>query len=136
MKKALTQTSRAILTSIPTLFGVLSLTSLVIVVVPHEFYTRIFIDNYFVDSFIGALVGSIAAGNPMTSYIFAGEMTEKGISTIAITAFLVTWVTVGIVQLPSELEALGTKYAITRNAVGFISAILIALITTFIMLFI
>ncbi len=135
-KKALKQTTSAIIVSLPTLIGVLLLTSFAIEAVPHDFYTRVFVGNKIVDSFIGAAVGSVAAGNPMTSYIFAGEMMDRGVSMVAITAFLVTWVTVGFVQIPAEIEILGKKYALVRNAVGFISAIVIALITIFIMLFV
>lgn len=134
--KALKQTVGAIIMSFPTLVGVLLLTSFAIVAIPHDFYTRVFVDNYFVDSFVGAVVGSVAAGNPMTSFVFAGEMTARGISMVAITAFLVTWVTVGVVQLPAEIEAMGAKYAIVRNVVGFFSAIIIAIVTVFIMSFI
>jgi len=32
----------------------------------------------------------------------AGELTKLGISLAAITAFILAWVTVGIVQLPAE----------------------------------
>jgi uncharacterized membrane protein YraQ (UPF0718 family) len=134
--KALKQTAGAIIMSFPTLVGVLLLTSFAVVVVPHDFYTRIFIDNNFVDSFIGAVVGSVAAGNPMTSYIFSGEMMERGVGMVAITAFLVTWVTVGVVQLPAEIEMLGKRYTLIRNGVAFASAIIIALITVFIMQFV
>lgn len=115
--------------SFPTLIGILLLTSFIIIVVPDKLYTRVFIDNYFVDALFGAIVGSIAAGNPMTSYVLSGELLERGVSMIAVTAFLVTWVTVGIVQLPAEMMMLGKKFAITRNIVSFVSAIFIAFLT-------
>jgi len=49
----------------------------------------------------------------------------------AITAFIISWVTVGIVQLPAESLMLGKKFAFTRNIVSFITAIIIAILTVF-----
>ncbi|WP_218185238.1 hypothetical protein [Methanogenium cariaci] len=45
------------------------------------------------------------------------------------TAFIVAWVTVGIIQLPVEMNILGKRFAIARNLCGFILAILIAILT-------
>lgn len=58
----------------------------------------IFTGNFFFDTFFGALVGSVAAGNPITSYIIGGELLSKGVSMFAVTAFILAWVTVGIVS--------------------------------------
>ena len=128
-KQALQQTISAIKMSLPTLVSVLLLTSFIIVVIPKSFYSHIFAGNYFLDSFFGAIVGSIAAGNPMTSFIISGELMARDISMIAITAFIVSWVTVGFVQMPAEIVMLGKKFALTRNLVSFISAIIIAFLT-------
>jgi len=48
---------------------------------------------------------------------------------LAVTAFLVAWVTVGLVQLPAEVMMLGKKFAIIRNITAFIFAIIVAIIT-------
>ena len=56
----------------------------------------------FRDTVIGSAIGSIAAGNPIMSYIIGGELMKEGVSLFAITAFIVTWVTVSIVQFPAE----------------------------------
>jgi hypothetical protein len=50
---------------------------------------------------------------------------------VAMTAFIVSWVTVGLVQLPAESLMLGRKFAFTRNIVSFITAIIIAILTVF-----
>jgi uncharacterized membrane protein YraQ (UPF0718 family) len=135
-KKALKQTIDAIKMSLPTLVGVLLLTSFVVVVIPKNFYTRVFMDNYFIDAFLGGIIGSIAAGNPMTSYVLAGELLERNVSMIAIVAFLVTWVTVGLIQLPAEIVMLGKRFAIVRNVVSFVSAIIIAFLTVITLIFV
>ncbi len=129
VKKAAKQTLGAIKMSFPTLVGILLLTSFIITVVPDDMYTRFFIGNNIVDAFLGATVGSIAAGNPMTSYVIGGELLGNGVSMIAVTAFILTWVTVGTVQIPAEIVMLGKRFTWTRNIASFVSAIIIAFLT-------
>ena len=83
--------------------------------------------------FIGGVIGSISIGHPITSYIFGGEMLKQGVSLIAVTAFLVAWITVGIIQLPAESAILGKKFAFLRNFTAFISAIIVGIITVVIL---
>jgi len=115
----------------PILIGVLMLVALVVAAVPKEFYAVLFTGNVFIDSLAGALFGSIAAGNPMNSYIIGGELLKNGISMFAITAFMVAWITVGVVQFPAESLMLGKRFAVVRNLVSFAFCIVIAVITVF-----
>jgi len=132
-KTAIVKASRAMYRSLPIILGVLILISLANVLVPKNFYTILFRGNLFLDPFIGSLLGSILAGNPITSYIISGELLKQGISLIAVTAFIVSWVTVGIIQLPAEIMLLGKKFAITRNVTAFFLAIIVAIITILIL---
>ena len=113
----------------PILIGVLMLLALVATLVPNSFYGRIFVGNPIIDPLIGATLGSIAGGNPLTSYVIGGELRSQGISMLAITAFIVAWVTVGIIQLPAEGLMLGRRFAVTRNLIGYLSAVVIAILT-------
>ena len=117
----------------PVLLGVLLLIALVLTAVPKDFYSKFFTGNNFLDPLVGATFGSIAAGNPLTSYVIGGELLEQGISLVAITAFIISWVTVGIVQLPAESLMLGKRFSIIRNLVSFVSAIIVAILTVFIL---
>ena len=127
------KTKKTIITTIPLVVGVLLLISLLNLLLKSSWLIKLFQQNIFADSFIGAIIGSLAAGNPITSYILAGEFTQVGIGLAAITAFILAWVTVGLVQLPAESMMLGKKFAIFRNILSFISAILIGLITQIIL---
>ncbi|MCD6472488.1 permease [Candidatus Aerophobetes bacterium] len=131
MKQAIIKTLRSFKQILPILVGVLLLISLITTVIPKHFYNKIFIGNKVIDSFIGAIFGSISAGNAINSYIIGGEMLQQGVNMTAITAFIISWVTVGIVQLPAESLMLGKKFAFTRNIVSFITAIIIAILTVF-----
>jgi len=79
------------------------------------------------------MIGSISAGTPIVSYILGGEMLKQGISLIAVTAFLVTWVTVGFIQIPAESIILGKRFAIWRNLSAFVLSIIVAFATVLIL---
>jgi len=102
--------------------------SVVMALAPRSFFSRVFTGG-FLDPVIGAGIGSIAAGNPITSYILGGELMKHGVSLEAVTAFLVAWVTVGLVQLPAEGVMLGRRFAVVRNLVSFVLAIAVGVLT-------
>ena len=81
------------------------------------------------DILCGAGFGSILAGNPINSYVIGGELLEHGVSLFAVTAFIIAWVTVGLVQLPAEMSALGKKFALIRNVLSFVLSIAISIFT-------
>ena len=113
----------------PMLTGVVLLVGLAKALIPNSAYGYFFSHNMLVDSFIGAGVGSVLAGNPVTSYILGGEFLHSGISLVAVTAFIVAWVTVGIVQFPLESSLLGRRFAVLSNVTSFILSIIVAVIT-------
>ena len=132
-KDALRKSARSMWMSFPILLGAVLLVSLSSALIPKEAIARFFSAIPFVDSLIGGALGSILAGNPITSYIIGGELLEQGVSLAAVTAFLVAWVTVGLVQLPAESMLLGKRFAIVRNIVSFVFAVVVAYVTVGIM---
>ena len=133
MKQSIIKAVKGLWKAFPMILGTILLISLISTLIPKSFYTNVFSKNVVSDSFIGSLVGSISAGNPITSYIFGGELLTQGVSLIAVTAFLVAWVTVGIIQLPAESTILGKKFALLRNISAFALAIIVAIITIIIL---
>ncbi len=131
IKQALLKTLNNFKQSLPILMGVLLLIALINTLIPKNIYAKIFTGNAFIDPFIGALMGSVFTGNPITSYIIGGELLKQGISLFAVIAFILSWVTVGIVQLPMEIQTLGKKFAITRNIISFITVIIISVLAVF-----
>ena len=130
LKKSAIKSVKSIINMLPIIIGIVLLVGLLKTFVPNSFYAKIFIGNKIIDSITGAFFGSILAGNPITSYILGGEMLKQGIALVVVISFLIAWVTVGIVQIPLEIKTLGKKFAITRNIIAFFSAIIIAIITT------
>lgn len=128
-KQAFLKTVQSFKKSLPILLGVILLLALATTLIPKNLYSKIFTGNQIIDPLIGALVGSVAGGNPLTSYIIGGELRLQGINMLPITAFIVAWVTVGIIQLPAEALMLGKRFAIIRNMISFVTAIFIAILT-------
>lgn len=94
---------------LPIIIGMLLLTNLVVTVFPEELSAGLFGLSDLLDALMGASVGSIASGHPMASYLLGGELLQSGVSLIAVTALIVSWVSVGIVQLPAEILMLGVR---------------------------
>ena len=117
--------------SLPVIAGILLLVGLLNTFLPKSFYVSIFHKNVFLDTLSGSFMGSILMGNPITSYVLGGELLKQGISLLAVTSFLVAWVTVGVIQFPAEMIMLGKKFAILRNVFSFIFSIIVALVTVY-----
>lgn len=131
--KASKSAARALGNSLPVIFATILLVSLLVNLIPSSFYPKVFSGNILIDPFIAAILGSISTGIPIISYIISGELLAQGISLIAVTAFIVTWVTVGVVQFPAEATILGKKFALKRNILSFIFSIIVAILTVLIL---
>ena len=129
VKQDIKKTVTVFINILPIIVGMLLATSLVVTLFPGKITDGLFVNGNILDATLGAAVGSIAAGHPMASYLLGGELLANGVGLIAVTALLVSWVTVGIVQLPAETLMLGTRFAIYRNMISFFVAIVIAFVT-------
>jgi len=109
--------------------GVVLLIGLFNAFVSRDLLASVFSGNPLLDTFWAACFGSFLAGNPLNSYVIGGELLRYGGSLYAVTALIIAWVTVGLVQLPAEIAALGRRFALVRNAASFLLAIAIAIFT-------
>jgi uncharacterized membrane protein YraQ (UPF0718 family) len=128
-KEAFLKTTKAFRKSFSILAGVLMLLALANALIPKQAYRLIFTGNALLDPLVGAVAGSISGGSAIASYIIGGELRQQGVSMLAITAFMVAWVTVGMIQLPAEALMLGRRFAVVRNTVSFCTSIVIAVLT-------
>lgn len=128
MKSAFNKTLNLFKTVLPMLCGILLLISLLQQFFQHH-YQDWFTGNYLLDPLIGAAAGAVSFGIPITSYIVGGELLKSGVSLVAVTAFIMTWTTVGLVMIPIETEFLGKRFALVRNSLNFVVAILVAIAT-------
>lgn len=100
---------------LPVMISVIFLAGLFMAFLSKKFLMSLFPGSLWQDSLWGACMGCMFAGNPINSYIIGRQMLELGVSLVAVTAFICSWVTVGLVQFPAESAALGWKFAVVRN---------------------
>lgn len=123
---SLRKTARTFLNLLPIIIGMLLLASLAVTLLPDKVSASLFGANAGLDALLGAAVGGIAIGPPLASYLLGGELLNSGVSLVAVTALMVSWVTVGVLQLSAEALVLGLRFAIARHLISFLSAIAIA----------
>jgi hypothetical protein len=131
LNEALSKTVRTFIGILPVIIGMLLATSLVMALFPDKLSRGLFGNGDIPDAMLGAAIGSIATGHPLASYLLGGELLAGGVGLVAVTALLVSWVTVGVVQLPAEALMLGARFAIYRNMVSFFIAVIIAFVTVY-----
>lgn len=128
-KQALVGSLKSLYTILPMLFAVIGLIGLFQSVVTPKMLHAVFNGDVLHDTLAGTLVGGVSVGQPFFSYIIGGELIKEGISLYAVTAFILAWVTLGIVQLPLEWGLFGKRFTIVRNVLSFLFAMLIAFAT-------
>lgn len=114
----------------PLLLGVIGLVGLFQILVTPKMLAVLFRGNPLIDTLIGTLTGAAAVGNPVVSYLLGGELLNQGISLYAVSAFILSWVTLGFIQLPAEVEVFGGRFTLYRNILSFVFTMLIAVLTT------
>ncbi|MCK5516100.1 MAG: permease [Desulfobulbaceae bacterium] len=129
-RKILMKSGLAFLSMAPLLLGVIGLVGLFQVLVTPRMLASLFRDNPLFDTLIGTLSGAAGTGNPMVSYVIGGEMLGQGVSLYAVSALILSWVTLGFIQLPAEVEVFGGRFTLYRNLLAFFFTMLIAVLTT------
>jgi predicted Fe-Mo cluster-binding NifX family protein len=129
IRMGLKQTFKQMMGIMPILLSVVLLMGLFEAFVPIQMLLAYFSQSVFQDIFWGNILGSVLTTNPVNSYVIGQTLLEKGVSLYAVTALISAWVTVGVVQLPVEIDALGCRFALVRNGLFFIVSMVIALLT-------
>ncbi len=128
--KVLKKSSLSFLGMAPLLLGVIGLVGLFQVLVTPAMLTSLFRGNPFFDTLIGTFSGAVAVGNPIVSYVIGGELLDQGVSLYAVSAFILSWVTLGFIQLPAEVTVFGGRFTLYRNILSLIFTMLIAALTS------
>ncbi len=113
----------------PMLIAIFGLIGLFQVFIPAELIQRwLGASSSGMSLLIGGLIGAIAIGPPVAAFPLAGSMLDAGAWPPAAAAFVVSWISVGVITLPIEVEVFGLRFALARNAIAFASALLIGLL--------
>lgn len=114
----------------PMILGVVALVAMLQTLIPPEKLVSFFTGNPFIDTLIGTACGAVAAGNPIVSYLIGGELLVHGVSLYAVSAFILAWVTLGIIQIPMEVAAFGARFTLIRNLLAIIATLSVAILTS------
>ena len=129
MKESAARTTNAVGGILPVLLGVLLLASMLAQLIPKLIDSGVFGHAIWLDTLVASILGSLSTAQPIVSYVFGGELLKSGIDLLAVTALIVTWVTVGVIPLPAEAVALGWRFALWRNLWAFVAALLVSVLT-------
>ena len=77
---------------------------------------------------LAALFGSVVLIQAFIAFPLAGSFLRQGASVTAIAAFVTTLVMVGVLTAPLEAKFFGKRFALWRNSLSFIFAVVIALL--------
>ena len=122
-----------IINIVPMILAIVGLVGLFNAFISTEMIKSLFTGSIFHDTFISTVAGSISVGQPVVSYIIGGELSGSGISLYAITAFILSFVTLGIIQLPLEYSLFGLRFTVIRNLLSFFFAMVISMLTVYLL---
>lgn len=124
--KALRSASKMLYTIAPMLLAVIGLVGLFQTFITPKMLQALFKGSTLYDTLVGTVAGGISVGQPFLSYIIGGELLKEGISLYAVTAFILSFVSLGLIQLPLEYSLFGIRFTMIRNLLSFLFAILIS----------
>lgn len=94
---------------------------------PDEIAAYVAGESTMIATLASAAFGTITLIPAFIAFPLVGSLVQAGVSIVPAVAFLTTLTMVGFVTFPLEKREFGLKFAITRNVLSFIFAILIAL---------
>lgn len=129
LKTSFLKATRGFISILPMLFGVILLVGIFQTYITSQMLQSLFQNSFLIDMLTGTIFGAVSSGNPITSYIISEELLNSNISLFPITAFILAWVTLGIIQLPAEVSVFGFKFTLLKNLLTFFSTLLVAYLT-------
>ena len=115
---------------LPAFLAMLILVSIILFLVPDEVIIRYLgADARYAAVLSAAALGSIALMPGFIAFPLAGVLLEKEVLYMVLSAFTTTMMMVGVLTYPIEKAYFGARVTIIRNAVSFLIALAVALMT-------
>jgi len=125
--KALKAAGKMFLSMLPMLVMIILLIGLLFGFVPEESLKQFLGEQ---SGFFGvistALFGAVLHIPALLAFPLGASLLDKGASITVVAAFLTTLTMIGMVTLPLEIQVLGKKFALMRNGLSFIAALIIS----------
>lgn len=114
---------------LPFLMAIFGLVGLFQEFVPPELITRFLgKSSGFLSLLISSFAGAVSIGPPLAAYPLAETLLKAGAWPPAIATFIFSWISIGVITLPFEAATFGARFALLRNGISFIAAMLCGLI--------
>lgn len=111
------------------IFAVIFVIGLILAILPPEQIADIISrQNILVATIAAAAFGTVTLVPAFIAFPLIGTLAGAGVGIMPSVAFLTTLTMVGMATFPLEKREFGTKFAVTRNLLSFVFAIIIALI--------
>jgi uncharacterized membrane protein YraQ (UPF0718 family) len=108
--------------------AIIFLIGLILTIIPPESIKNVLgSSNTFISTIVSAVVGGITLIPAFVAFPLVGSLVDVGASIVPAVAFLTTLTMVGIVTFPLEKKEFGLKFALSRNVLSFMFAVIIAL---------
>ncbi len=108
--------------------AILFLIGLILTFIPPETIKSVLgQSDQFISTIVSAVVGSITLIPAFVAFPLVGSFVDIGAGIVPAVAFLTTLTMVGVVTFPLEKQEFGLKFAVTRNTLSFLFAVMIAL---------
>lgn len=126
-KQAFRIAGKALLKTAPSLLTVLGIVGLTLgILTPETISKLVGSEVRFIATIMAAVIGAITLIPSLVAFPLAGSLLRSGATVMTISAFITTLVMVGVVTAPMEMKALGKKFTLLRNGLGFVAALVIA----------
>ena len=128
-KRALAIAARTFLSILPAVLAIIIVIGLILGFVPREKISEVVGERAgFKGILLVALFGAVLHIPSLISFPLAASLLEGGASVSSVAVFIASLTMIGVVTLPLEIRELGRRFALLRNALSFIAAIIIGLI--------
>jgi len=123
-RQAMRSGAGSLLNLLPLLIAIFALVGLFQEYLPPEAIESVLGQgNKAVSLLVGGLVGAVSIGPPLASYPIAGSLLANGAWPPAVAAFIMSWISVGVVTLPFEAKIFSWRFALLRNGLTLVTAL-------------
>ena len=134
VRQSLRLSWKSLLKLLPLLVAIFGLVGLFQEFIPPEIVARLLGESSGLFSLvISTFAGAISIGPPLAAYPLAETLLKSGAWPPAIAAFIFSWISIGVITLPFEAATFGTRFALLRNGISFIAAMLCGLLLGFLL---
>lgn len=113
----------------PSVLAIIAVIGLIVGFVPPSWIASVIGgDQGFPGVLAAAALGAVLFIPGIIAFPLARSLWDMGAGLTAIAAFITTLTMIGFIFLPLEIKELGKKFALIRNGLSFIAAIIIAVL--------